>query len=154
MAIVFSPNSESFANQVNHGFGSVSDQAHTERWQGWVRLFVDDPFWQLPHFPCDREDETWAEDLSHGCSGFAAGQFAHAPQIEARCAVRDGAPALPTGITLGCTAGECNVPGMAGNDGDAVCEIATEWGLWLAQCDRVAAGGLFAEDYSTQGVQC
>ena len=148
--LYFSPNTETFQNGYAGTWGSVADGRYGEKWAGAWKQFVQDPFWQEPHEPCAGV-VSWSEDTLGDCTG----DFAHRPMVEARCAVPDGSPALPAGITLDCMDGTCTPPSdPVGNDGDTPNECATEWGLWLRQQGCVCGMGTFAEEYMANGVTC
>ncbi|MCX7915044.1 MAG: hypothetical protein N3A53_01905 [Verrucomicrobiae bacterium] len=91
-----SPNSESFANGTNHGWGTiVCDELYGSKWMKWIQQAMPDPLWQRPKLPCP--DGTPDPE-------------AVPPFVEARCQIPDGAPALPEGITIGCPDAEDSCP--------------------------------------------
>jgi hypothetical protein len=125
------------------------DQTYGCRWQGYVRQFVDDPYWQAAHEPCDwTAPPAWTKDTEGNCGG----NYAYQPLVEARCEVIPGSPWLPEGYTLDCMTPTCSCPSTVGISDGAVVECETAWGLWLRQQTCVDGDGAFAADYFANGV--
>lgn len=184
----FSPNSESFKSSQSFYVGSrnygwdynLYDSQYGAMWQAMVRQAIDDPFWQAPPCPCSYDGDL----MTYGCNVLMTEDngscqadtegivyYAKAPQVEARCELPAGAPALPRGKYLGCrkvtdTSTPGNICDPPYSDSDAMynnpdgCSTyyvypwATPWVTYLAELNCVCTDGRFRQEYVDAGVLC
>jgi hypothetical protein len=194
MVAFFSPNGETFSHTgsvmgaVNYGFPDVTCDAQGAyggiKWNGVIQQTTNDPLWIAPPCPCAENilngqygclrdpfegELPWDED-NGSCE---SGGYPHAPQVEARAEIPTGAPALPTGVYVGClTPAEiaggaylgniCGPPYHDPNYYIATPGMAfqTLWdyppyhSLFLAERNCICFGGAYAANYLLDGVTC
>lgn len=145
----------------------ICDSRYGSLWQAAIVQNIPDPLWQPPHKSCaaytaqdpDSFAFNWIEDaLSDGATCLPDADpnyyYAHRPYVEAVLAVPGGAPALPSGITLGYTIATAPPPSLtegAGGVSDTSFPLAP-WAVWLRQRVCVDAVGRFHEQYEQNGI--
>jgi hypothetical protein len=149
---------------VTYGFADIDlDELYGSGWQADFQQVMADLFWQPPHVPasspCASEVTAWTED-DGSCEGDTDTNtfYPHRPLVEARLTVPAGAPALPSGITIGWASpvtdpssrealfpAPSNGPGLGG---------PVPWSIWQDECNCISAEGRFAETYENQVVDC
>jgi hypothetical protein len=162
--LCISPNGEAFPNGVTHGFATITlDEEYGSGWQAEFQQAMTDLLYQTPHVPasnpCESETLAWTED-NGTCEADTDTQmfFPHRPLVEARLTLPDGAPALPSGITIGWVSpvtdpsspdalfpAPSNGPSLGGT---------VPWTTIDSECACIQGGGRFADVYENQVVTC
>lgn len=103
---IISPNGESYPNNsITYPFPSsfTLDERYSSRWQAIVLTAQPDIYWQTPHRQCGLTDGGWSGDNAYTCPADSDTDtyYQGAPLVEPMQAIPGGAPALPSGVTIG-----------------------------------------------------
>jgi hypothetical protein len=178
--LCISPNDESFDTGVTYPFPAadalpLDDAPNFGYGNGWSAEFqqvMQDLLYQVPHYPatnpCTDLAFQWVND-GGGCNADSEGPppiryYPQPPMVEARLTVPSGAPALPSGITIGWVSpanientGSCTAPSdmlfPASANGYGV-STYTLWNLWQNLCACVDGDERFVTIYENQVVGC
>ncbi|HSY42854.1 MAG TPA: hypothetical protein VK811_03020 [Candidatus Acidoferrum sp.] len=162
--LAITPNGETFANGATYDFPAINlDEIYGSGWQAEFQQAMTDLLWQPPHVPatspCAAETTAWTEDNGTCESNSDTNTYyAHRPLVEARLTVPAGAPALPSGITIGWLSpvtnptspdalypAPSNGPGLGGN---------VPWTILDNECGCIQGDGVFTGIYENQVVTC
>jgi hypothetical protein len=162
------PNGEGFPVGVTESFPDagtfVIDEQYGSGWSAEFQQAMTDLLYQSPHVPATAEPCTpaslaWTED-GGGCSDDSdtAQFYPHRPLVEARLTVPSGAPALPSGVTIGWVSPVTDPDSPdalypPNSNGESL-EGTVPWAIWEAECACVSSAGRFDGVYGNQTVAC
>lgn len=166
--LCISPNGETFTNGAVTAFAVIlADDIYGNQWQSIHVQAVDDPLWEAPIKPCGFSG-TWSRDSGACQSDTMTDRYYAIPgQVEARCALPAGAPALPAGFYVGwLTLPDYEpAPPILGNKSIPPVPLLTDssgqpitnptvWSILTNQEICVCLGGAFSTEYEADGVTC